>query len=347
MDKHYGFIYLTIDLKNGKGYIGQHKIHNQKTLDPQYIGSGAIIGDIKKKYGLKRFNRQILCYCENQEELDKMEIYYINYFNAVKSENFYNIAEGGSAGNKLAGKTVEEMEEIKKKITGKWNNKSEEEKEKINKKRSDSWNNKPIEEKQKVNNEKSNTKLENELYNEKHCYCPELNILFSCCNVALYYGRNILKIKINHPGHVCDGHRKSTGCYNGQRLHWKWEHDVDDEIINNAYYINYKKYKELLENNELLENKINANVNSKFCYCPELDLCFTSCKLADEYCRNILNIKMAGSGAPCRRIRKTSGQYNGKKLHWNFVDYEFIKNNKYIDSKKYEELISKNVNDCK
>ena len=80
MQKHYGFVYLTIDLKNGKGYIGQHKIHNQKTLDPDYIGSGVIIGDIKKKYGLKRFNRQILCYCENQEELDKMEIYYINYF---------------------------------------------------------------------------------------------------------------------------------------------------------------------------------------------------------------------------------------------------------------------------
>ena len=35
----------------------------------------------------------------------------------------------------------------------------------------------------------------------KHCYCPELNILFSCCNVALYYGRNILKIKksVNTP----------------------------------------------------------------------------------------------------------------------------------------------------
>ena len=87
MDKHYGFIYLTIDLKNGKGYIGQHKIHNQKTLDPQYIGSGAIIGDIKKKYGLKRFNRQILCFCESKEELNEKEIEYIAYFNAVESEN--------------------------------------------------------------------------------------------------------------------------------------------------------------------------------------------------------------------------------------------------------------------
>ena len=46
MQKHYGFVYLTIDLNNGKGYIGKHKIRNQKTLDPKYIGSGKIIKDM-------------------------------------------------------------------------------------------------------------------------------------------------------------------------------------------------------------------------------------------------------------------------------------------------------------
>ena len=138
MDKHYGFIYLTIDLKNGKGYIGQHKIRNQKTLDPQYIGSGRIIKDIKKKYGLKRFNRQILCFCESEEELNEKEIYYINYFNAIESENFYNIAEGGTGGDTLAGKTVDEMKEFGKKMSKiqkeLWANKSIEEKEEFRKK---------------------------------------------------------------------------------------------------------------------------------------------------------------------------------------------------------------------
>ena len=71
MQKHYGFVYLTIDLKNGKGYIGKHKIRNQKTLDPKYIGSGKIIKDMKNKYGLNRFNRQILCFCESKEELNE------------------------------------------------------------------------------------------------------------------------------------------------------------------------------------------------------------------------------------------------------------------------------------
>ena len=117
MEKHYGFIYLTIDLKNGKGYVGQHKIKDQETLDPEYIGSGRIIGDIKKKYGIKRFHRQILHFCENQEELNEKEIEYIAYFNAIESENFYNIAEGGTGGYKCAGKTLEEMEEIRKKIS--------------------------------------------------------------------------------------------------------------------------------------------------------------------------------------------------------------------------------------
>ena len=76
LQQHYGFIYLTIDLKNGKGYIGQHKICNQKTLDPQYIGSGRIIRDILKGNvnNKSRFHRQILCLCENQEELDEREL---------------------------------------------------------------------------------------------------------------------------------------------------------------------------------------------------------------------------------------------------------------------------------
>ena len=116
MDKHYGFIYLTIDLKNGKGYVGQHKIRNHKTLDPQYIGSGRMIKDIKKKYGLKRFNRQILCFCESKEELNEKEIEYIAYFNAIESENFYNIAEGGYK-NPISGFSEEQKEEFRKKCS--------------------------------------------------------------------------------------------------------------------------------------------------------------------------------------------------------------------------------------
>ena len=251
MEKHYGFIYLTIDLKNGKGYIGQHKIHNQKTLDPDYIGSGVIIGDIKKKYGLKRFNRQILCYCENQEELNEKEIEYIAYFNAVESENFYNIAEGGYK-NPLAGKTIEEMKEYSNMLSRaqkeRWANTTDERKKELSKKYSEAvkkyHKNKTEEQRQKTNKKISESKkgkkakLEvrlkmsedrkgsgNGMYGKhqkeeskiknrrsRKCYCKELDMYFPYMEAAARYCTDDLKIA-GAAGikHVCRGVRKFAG----------------------------------------------------------------------------------------------------------------------------------------
>lgn len=222
MQKHYGFVYLTIDLKNGKGYIGKHKIRNQKTLDPKYIGSGTIIKDMKNKYGLNRFNRQILCFCESKEELNEMEIYYINYFNAVKSENFYNIADGGDAGNRFAGKTEEEMKEIKKNISEMQKKRYEDPKE--------------IEKLSKMSSGEKNGRA-------KNVYCNELNIIFSYVGLAEEYCRNVLNIKIGKVSRACNGYRNFTGkLIDGTKLTWNWLEDVDQEILDNAEYIDSKKY---------------------------------------------------------------------------------------------------------
>ena len=256
MDKHYGFIYLTIDLKNGKGYVGQHKIYNQKTLDPQYIGSGRIIKDIKKKYGIKRFNRQILCFCESKEELNEKEIEYIAYFNAIESENFYNIAEGGYK-NPLAGFSEEQKEEFRKKCSrpgeknGMYNkHHTEESRKKI------SINS--IGRKSAFKNKK-HKKSSKDAMSKKHkgktqsgltkVYCIELNTSFISCNIAKKYCENILNIRLKNPSYVCNGQRGFTGTYNGKQLHWKWETDVDKEMINNFKYISDEKYNELLSKN--------------------------------------------------------------------------------------------------
>ena len=79
-------------------------------------------------------------------------------------------------------------------------------------------------------------------------------------------------------------------------------------------------------------------------------MCFSSCKIGDEYCRKILNIKTRGCCYVCNGSRISSGNYNGKKLHWIYtenIDKQIIENVKLIDLKKYEELLSQNVNDCK
>ena len=87
----YGFIYITTNLINGKQYIGQHKGDG----NDKYLGSGEQITRAIKKYGRENFKREILCFAKTREELNDLEIKYIEKYNAVESEMFYNIANGG------------------------------------------------------------------------------------------------------------------------------------------------------------------------------------------------------------------------------------------------------------
>ena len=330
MDKHYGFIYLTIDLKNGKGYVGQHKISNQETLDPKYIGSGVIISNIKKKYGLKRFNRQILCFCESLEELNEKEIYYINYFNAIESENFYNIASGGHNGNAFAGKTLEEMREISEKISKKF--------------------------KGIILNKESRKKIC--VSEGRKVYCKELDMFFFSARLAIRYCRNVLNIKIGNISKVCNGSRNYSGIYNGTKLTWKWLDEFNEEELRKYLYFisdenNIKLFDSFFENivfeEENKREKALVPGNSKKCYCKELNLYFDSCSHADRYLKNILNIKSSGVANDCRHKSNYNGKYNGQKLHWYFdfdVDEETLKNAIYINEAKYNELLSQNVNVC-
>jgi len=78
-------IYITKNLVNNKKYIGKDSLNN-----PGYLGSGALLLKDIKKYGKENFKKEILEYC-TKENLGKREEYWIDYFNAVKSNDFYNI----------------------------------------------------------------------------------------------------------------------------------------------------------------------------------------------------------------------------------------------------------------
>jgi hypothetical protein len=83
----YGYIYETINLKNGKTYIGQHK---SKSWDSNYFGSGILLNRAIKKYGLENFECNLIMWAYSKEELNKLEIKYIDYY---KPE--YNLTAGG------------------------------------------------------------------------------------------------------------------------------------------------------------------------------------------------------------------------------------------------------------
>lgn len=91
----YGFVYLTTNILNGKKYIGMCKL----THDSGYYGSGILIKAAIKKYGKENFQRQILQECSTLEELSEAEKHWIEYYDAVKNPQFYNLSPGGFGGN--------------------------------------------------------------------------------------------------------------------------------------------------------------------------------------------------------------------------------------------------------
>lgn len=96
---YYGLIYLTTNIVNGMQYIGQ----TTKPEHVPYFGSGvAILADLAK-FGSKSFKRETLCCCSNKKDLAYMERQFIQQFNAVESDQFYNISKGGHQTNGSAG----------------------------------------------------------------------------------------------------------------------------------------------------------------------------------------------------------------------------------------------------
>ena len=88
----YYFIYETTNLINGKKYIGKHITDN---LNDGYLGSGLVLQNAIKKYGRENFKREILEFCENEEQCYELEYEYIKNAKAYSNPNYYNLTEGG------------------------------------------------------------------------------------------------------------------------------------------------------------------------------------------------------------------------------------------------------------
>ena len=110
----YGFIYITTNHVNGRQYIGQKK-YDKSGKWKKYLGSGIALKNAIAKYGLESFSKEIIEECDSKELLDERERYWINYYNATKSDHFYNIAKGGDGGNVVAGYTEKEYVDFQNK----------------------------------------------------------------------------------------------------------------------------------------------------------------------------------------------------------------------------------------
>lgn len=100
-----GYIYITENLLDGKRYIGKRQ---KSSFDASYYGSGLRLRRAIDKYGIENFKVSILKWCSSIEELNESEREFIKEYNAQKSEEFYNISEGGDWGDVSRGMTKEE-----------------------------------------------------------------------------------------------------------------------------------------------------------------------------------------------------------------------------------------------
>lgn len=96
-EPQYGFVYMTKNKLNGKLYIGQHKrtMDKDDIDDSWYLGSGKNLRKDILEFGEENFERTILYECNSQSKLSYMERVFINYYNAVGDDKFYNITSGG------------------------------------------------------------------------------------------------------------------------------------------------------------------------------------------------------------------------------------------------------------
>ena len=84
-------IYKTINLLNGKFYIGKAEKNN-----PDYLGSGKILKLAILKNGVENFKKEIIDSALTSEELNDKEKYWIETLSATTQG--YNITEGGTGG---------------------------------------------------------------------------------------------------------------------------------------------------------------------------------------------------------------------------------------------------------
>jgi group I intron endonuclease len=114
-NKSYGVIYKATNLVNEKSYIGQ-TIRTLKLRKKQhawyalYNRDNTYFHSALRKYGVENFDWEVIDECVNAESLNKMEIYYIGYYDTYN--NGYNLTLGGS--NLMSEKVKKKISEANK-----------------------------------------------------------------------------------------------------------------------------------------------------------------------------------------------------------------------------------------
>lgn len=119
---YYGFVYETINLLNGKKYIGKC-VFSRKNDWRKYLGSGTYFKRAVKKYGKENFKRDILFLAKTPEELEECEELFLEAMDAVNSSDYYNLKFSSIGGDVFTYHPEKERirESRRKQMSGKGN----------------------------------------------------------------------------------------------------------------------------------------------------------------------------------------------------------------------------------
>ncbi len=99
----YYTVYKTTNLVNDKIYVGAHKTENPYD---RYLGSNLPLKRAIKKYGRKNFKKEIIKFCNSEEEMFECEANIVNE-NFIAREDTYNLIEGGKGWTGLGQRVLE------------------------------------------------------------------------------------------------------------------------------------------------------------------------------------------------------------------------------------------------
>jgi len=112
--EYYGYVYLTIDQKHNKVYVGQSSKRVEKSK--KYFGSGFYIKRIINSRGTYFLKKIILGVCDTREELLNCEYECKCFFDAWNPLVGYNISIKDYGGDNFLNQTEERKKEIRKNI---------------------------------------------------------------------------------------------------------------------------------------------------------------------------------------------------------------------------------------
>ena len=210
-------IYCIENTDTCKKYIGQSKNIYKRWTDHKWslnnnVHDNDYLQKSWNKYGEDHFVFSIIEEC-SIDDLDKREIYYIQYFGTYDRKNGYNLRAGGGRIGDMAPEVIEKLSGVNNPMYGKRH--SENAKDKIRIARTGVYANE----------------------NHPRCrkiYCIELNKVFWGAKEA----EILLGINRNNICNCCNGRIKSAGKHpeTNTKLHWLYL----DDAIKNGYSIDDK-----------------------------------------------------------------------------------------------------------